>query len=53
MNGKTAKKIRKEARKYQRDTFGQFKCLNSQRFLRRLVLALAFTSGENCNAWIV
>lgn len=50
MNGKTAKKLRKEARKYQRDTFGQFdlafKCLNSQRFLRRLVLACKLLVGK-------
>jgi hypothetical protein len=50
MNGKTAKKLRKEARKYQRDTFDQFdlafKCLNSQRFLRRLGMACRLLVGK-------
>lgn len=50
MNSKITKKLRKEARKYQRDTFGQFdlafKCLNSQTFLRRIVLALRLIFGK-------
>lgn len=50
MNGKTAKKIRKEARKYQRDTYEQFdlafKCLNSQTFLRRIALVLRLIFGK-------
>jgi hypothetical protein len=50
MNSKTAKKLRKEARKYQRDTFGQFdlafKCLNSQTFLRRIALAWRLLRGK-------
>lgn len=50
MNSKTAKKLRKEARKYQRDTFGQFdlafKCLNSQKLLKRIVLAWRLLRGK-------
>jgi hypothetical protein len=50
MNSKTAKKLRKEARKYQRDTFGQFdlafKCLNSQRLHRRIALAWRLIRGK-------
>lgn len=50
MNSKTAKKLRKEARKYQRDMFGQFdlafKCLNSQTLPRRIALALRLIFGK-------
>jgi hypothetical protein len=50
MNSKTAKKLRKEARKYQRDTYEQFdlafKCLNSQTFLRRIALAWSLIRGR-------
>lgn len=40
MNSRVAKKIRKEAQKYGWEQFDlAFKCLNSQKLLRRIVLA--------------
>lgn len=47
MNGKVAKKIRKEAHKYGWEQFDlAFKCLNSQKLLRRIVLAWRLIRGK-------
>lgn len=47
MNGKTAKKIRKETRRYGWEQFDlAFKCLNSQTFPRRIALAWKLIRGK-------